>query len=256
MITMRRSSRPLLNYAGAVAAAFLGAWGVTAAEARRAPVVRTATVPTVRAGAVIIEAEDPPPSPDSLAALLIDPSRPPRSGRGQTAMLRDVIAMTGQLWSGSERAAVLEEVAELPSLDSSIVTAMARASMHIPSAGDRADVLVKLIEHQPQAVGASRRAVLDAIGSMTSASTRAAALSAFVSRPRLRQASLVDALAHVGRLPSNERAHVLRAAARANRIEGRARTIYVQAAMALPSRSQRSRVLSAIGARYGSNDGH
>src|SRR5687767_3664086 len=106
---MRRSSRPLLTYTAAVTAGFLGTWGVTAAEAPRAPIGRTATVPVVRAGAVIVEAEDPPPSPDSLAALLIDPSRPARNSRGQTAMLRDVIMMTEQIWSASERAAVLEE---------------------------------------------------------------------------------------------------------------------------------------------------
>ena len=256
MSTMRRSSRPLLAYVAGVATAFLGTWGVTASEARLGPAARSQVVPTVRAGVVIVEAEDPPPSPDSLAALLIDPSRPARGSRGQTAMLRDVIMMTDQMWSASERATVLEEVAMLPVLDSSIVTAIARSSMRLPSPGDRADVLQRLIHRQPHAVGSSRRAVLDATASMTSASARAGTLAAFVSRPRLRQSALVDALAHIARLPSSERSYVLRAAARANRIEGRARTIYVQAAMGLSSRSQRSRALSAIGARYGSNDGH
>jgi hypothetical protein len=255
MTIVRRSSRPLLTYAAGVAVAFLGTWGVTASEARwTSSPARDEPVPTVRAGAVIVQAEDPPPSPDSLAALLIDPSRPARGSRGRTAMLRDVVAMTDQMWSGSERAAVLEEVAAIGALDSSIVTAIAHASTRIASSSDRAEVLEKLIRHHPPAVGASRRAVLEAIASMSSTSTRASALTTFVSRPRLGQAALIDALAQVARLPSSERAYVLRSAARANRIEGRARTIYVQAAMSLTSRSQRSRALSAIGARYGSNE--
>ena len=254
MITMRRSSRPLFTYLGAVTAAYVGTWGVTVAEARRSAPYGPQAVPTVRAGAVVVEAEEPPPSPDSLAALLIDRSRPARAGRSHTALLRDVVAMSGHIRSHSERAAVLEDVAALPMLDSSIVSAIARASTHIPSSGDRVDVLRKLIERHPSAVGGSRRAVLDAIGSMTSSSTRASALTAFVSRPGLGQPALVDALAHIARLRSSERSYVLRAAARANRIEGRARTIYVQAAMTLSSRSQRSRALSAIGARHGSND--
>ncbi len=255
MNNMRRSSRPLLAYMGAVVTAFLGTWGVLVAEARWRAEPQAEVVPMVRAGAVVVEALDPPLSPDSLAALLIDPTRPARGSRGQTAMLRDVVAMTDHIWSHSERAAVLEEVAEFPVLDSSIVSAIARASTRIASPGHRSDVLGKLIERQPHAVGISRRPVLDAIGSMPSTSARASALSAFVSRPRLSQPALVDALAHIARLPSSERSDVLRAAARANRIEGRARTIYVQAAMGLSTRSQRSRALSAIGARYGSNEG-
>lgn len=255
MNTMRRSSRPLLTYVGAVATAFLGTWGVMVAEARRGPSAG-APVPTVRAGAVIIEAEDPPPSPDSLAALLIDPTRPARGSRGQSAMLRDVVAMTEHIWSHAERAAVLEEVASIPALDSSIVTALAQATMRLSSQGHRAEILQRLVERHPHAVGVSRRAVLDAVGSMSSMSARASVLSTFVSRPRLGQAALADALGHAARLPSGERSHVLRVAARSNRIEGRARTVYVQAAMALPTRSQRSRALSAIGARYGSNAGH
>src|SRR5688500_2924806 len=192
MTTMRRSSRPLLTYLAAVTAGCLGTWGVTVAEARRGAPEGTRLTPTVRAGAVIVEAVEPAPSPDSLAALLIDPSRPARGGRAQAAMLRDVVAMTEHLWSHSERAAVLEEVARFPALDSSIVSAIARASTHIPSPGHRVDVLTTLIERHPHAVGASRRAVLDAIGSMSSTSTRASALTAFVSRPRLGQAALVD----------------------------------------------------------------
>src|SRR5687767_10977321 len=163
MSTMRRSSRPLLTYLAAVTVTFVGTWGVMGAEASRSPIAPAATVPVVRAGAIVVEAEDPPPSPDSLAALLIDPSRPARGGHRQTAMLRDVIMMTEQIWSASERAAVLEEVAELPGLDSSIVAAIARASARIPSPSDRAEVIEKLLRRQPHAVGASRRAVFDAI---------------------------------------------------------------------------------------------
>ena len=256
MTSMRRSSRPLLTYSAAVAAAFLGTWGVTASEARLAGSARAAPVPTIRAGAVVVEAVDPPPSPDSLAALLIDPTRPGRFGRGQTAMLRDVIALTDQIWSNTERAAVLGEVAALGTLDSSIVTAIARAAARIPAPSERAELLATLIQRHPHAVGVSRRAVLDATSTMASTSARASTLATFVSRPRLGQAALAEALAHASRLPSSERSHVLRAAARANRIEGRARAIYLQAARSLPSRSQRSRALSAIGARYGSHEGH
>ena len=256
MTIVRRSSRPLLTYSLAAGAAFLGTWGVTASEARWANRGSAGSAPTIRSVGVVVEAGDPPPPPDSLAALLIDDSRPPRYGRGQTAMLRDVIAMTDQIWSSSERAAVLAEVATLPVLDSSIVAAIARASMRIPSASDRTEVLQALLHRHPQAVGASRRAVLEAIGSIGSTSARTAALTIFVSRPRLSQPALVDALSHVARLPSSERSHVLRVAARANRIEGRARMLYMQAAATLPSRSQRSRALSAIGARLRAEDGH
>ena len=256
MNTMRRSSRPLLNYAAAVTVAFVGTWGVTAAEARFTPAGRSSIVPTVRAGAIVVEAIDPPPSRDSLAALLIDGDRPTRSPRGQVAMLREVIALSDQLWSASERATVLGEIAALPALDSSIVSAVAQASTKIPSPTDRARVLERLIQRHPQAVGVSRRAVLDATATMTSTSARASTLATFVTRHRLGQGALVDALSHASRLPSGERSYVLRAAARANRIEGRARAVYVQAAMSLSSRSQRSRALSAIGARYGSHEGH
>ena len=256
MITVRRSSRPLLTYVAAVTAGFLGTWGVMVAEARDREPAGSALVPTVRAGAVVVEAEDPPPSPDSLAALLVDPSRPARGGRRQVAMLRDVVRMTEQLSSPSDRAAVLGQVAELPALDSSIVSAIARAAVRVPSPQQRSRVLERLIERHPHAIGASRNAVLEAIRSMPSSSTRASALTAFVSRSRLSQPALVDALALIARLPSSERSYVLRSAARANRVEGRARAIYVQAAMGLETRSQRSRALSAIGARYGSNEGH
>jgi hypothetical protein len=255
MVTVRRSSRPLLNYAGAVAVALIGTWGVTVSEARRvAPAV--AAPPAAPAPAVVVHADEPPPSPDSLAALLIDGPRSRRAPRGQTALLLDVVSVTEQIWSTSERAAVLAEVAELPVLDSSVVTAVARAATHIPSPNLRVEVLRRLLEHHPHAVGASRAAVLDAIGSMTSASARAGTLALFVTRPRLTQPALVDALAHVSRLPSNgERSEVLVAAARANRIEGRARTVYVQAASSISSGRQRSRALSAIGARGRSDQG-
>ncbi len=252
-----RSSRPLLTYAAAVGMGFLGTWGVSALEARR-PALPAPAAATVRAPAIVVEAEEPPPSPDSLAALLLVDSprnRPVR--RSESAMLLDIIAATEQLWSASERASVLIEIAALPALDASIVTAVGRAAAHIPSADTRSEVLRTLIHRQPHAVGASRAAVLDATSSMMSSSERAETLELFLTRPRLAERALIDALASVARLPSNgDRSSALVAAARANRIEGRARAAYLRAAAAIPSERHRSRALSAIGARSRSHEGH
>lgn len=282
---MRPQSRPLLNYTGSVAIVVLGTWGVTALEARRTitpaqgATVGTPAVPAPAAAwdsrlhiapsalghgelesratdANVHEWNDAPTlSPDSLAALLIDTTRPRRASRGQTAMLRDIVAVTEQIWSTSERAEVLAEVAELPSLDSSIVTAIARAASRIPSPDGRSKVLRTLIHRHPHAVGASRAAVLDAAASMPWSSERVSTLHLFVTRPRLGEAALADALAHIGRISSNsDRSAVLIAAARANRIEGRARSVYIQAASGIRSERDRSRALSAIGVRGRSRD--
>ena len=269
MVTRHRRSRPLLTYAGAVCVAFLGTWGVTASEARRpSPTISASDVrrfaPPVPAArsvappAPLITPAEPAPSRDSLAALLVSSSPPTRRApRGQTALLRDVISVTEQMSSWTERAGVLEEIAQLAVLDSSIVSATARAASTIPMPGARGRVLRTLIHRHSHAIGASRGAVLSSIGSMNSTSEKAAALELFVTRPRLSQPALADALAAAARLPSNgDRSSVLIAAARANRIEGRARTIYVQAAAGLSSGRHRSRVLSAIGARNRSNDDH
>lgn len=253
MQSARRTSRPLLTYACAVGVAFLGTWGVTASEARR-PAVTVAAAPpatTLRAPAIVVEADEPLPSPDSLQALLlVDGGRSRRSRRGQTDMLRDVMAATEQVWSSSERASVLAEIARLPDLDSSIVTAVGRAATLIPSTGARSDVVRTLIERQRHAVGASRGAVLAAIGSTASSSERARMLEAFVAQPRLSAAALADALGQASHLPSSgQRSSVLIAAARANRIQGRARALYLGVASAISDRQHQSRALAAIGAR-------
>lgn len=165
-------------------------------------------------------------------------------------MLRDVMAATEQIWSSSARASVLAEIAELPDLDSSIVNAVGRAASHIPSTGARSDVVRTLIERQPHAIGASRGAVLAAIGSMTSSSERARLLEAFVAQPRLSAAALADALGQASHLPSNgQRSSVLIAAARANRIQGRARSLYLGLASGISDRQHQSRALAAIGVR-------
>ncbi len=256
MPTLHQSSSPLLTYAGAVGIALCGSWGLTLANARWSSSAAAVGAPTVRATGVVVEAQEPPPSPDSLARLLIDPNRPARGPRGETAMLLGVIAATEQIWSTSERVSVLTGITDMPQLDTSIVAALGRAAVHIPSASARAEVLRAVVSRHPHAVGASRASVLRAIGSMTSMSERASLLRLFVTRPRLTQPALVDALTHASRLSANrDRSSVLIAAARANRIEGRARAVYIDAAMAIRSREHRARALSAIGARRNSDEG-
>ena len=253
---LHRSSSPLLTYAGAVGVAVCGSWGVTVADARWSSPTAGGAVPTLRAPAVVVEAHEPPPSPDSLARLLVGPHRPSRVPRNETAMLLDVIEATAQLWSSAERASVLMRIAEIPQVDSSIVSGVGRAATHIPSASARAEVLRALIHRHAHAVGASRASVLHAIGSLPSTSARASMLRLFVTRPRLTQPALVDVLAQASRLSaSSDRSTVLVAAAGANRIEGHARTIYVEAAVSIPSPRHRARALSAIGARMRTTEG-
>ena len=271
MVASPRTSRPLVTYAGAVCMAFLGTWGVTALEARRRAPMPRATAASLRAATsdrevvrgqagasaapaahppVIVAADEPAPSRDSLAALLVSSPRVRRAPRGETELLRDVIAVAEQIPSWTERAAVLAEIARLPRLDSSIVSAVGRSTATVLPSSVRGDVLSTLLQRHPHAVGASRRAVLGAIGSMSSSSDRASMLELFVTRPHLSQPALADALAHAMHLSSTrDRSSVLVAAARANRIEGRARTIYVRAAAGLPMGHQRSRALAAIASR-------
>lgn len=204
-------------------------------------------VDLVRVDPVQVVAIPPLPSRDSLARLLVSTSSDRATPRGETAMLLDIIAASERIGSGDHRAAVLMEITELRSLDSSVVSAVARASTRISSSRGSGHALRMLIRRHPEATGTSHRAVLDAVATMMSDSERAATLEMFVTRPRLGQGALIDALVQAGRIRgSSERSRVLIAAARANRIEGRARTSYLRAASGISSERQRSRVMAAI----------
>jgi len=199
------------------------------------------------------------PSPDSLAMLLVSASLNdafPRPGsRGETALLLDLVSAAERLASRSDSLAALEEIARLDRLDSAVVSALARSATRLPSWSARERLLRTIIERHSHATAASRRAMLDAISAMPVSTGRAAVLQIFVTRPRLSQAALTEALGHVARLPVGERHDVLIAAARAQRITGPARTIYMKAANGIPRARDRSRALDALRSRSSEHEG-
>jgi hypothetical protein len=186
------------------------------------------------------------PSRDSIAAMLV--SGPPGEGQETRALLRIIDGVEGG--RSHDDLAVLEEIAGLESLDSSVVTALTTAAGRVGSSSTRDRLLRTIIRRHRHAVGASRRPVLDAIRASSSTSSRAATLELFVSQPRLSEAALIDAFAEVGRLPAEDyRSRVLGAAARANRIEGRARSAYLGVASRIRSSRERSRAMAALDRR-------
>jgi hypothetical protein len=226
---------------GCLGAALLGAWTYASSP----------STPTVRADAVVVRAEPPLPPPESLAAMLISGTPNDRPSRSETVVLLDIIASIQAISSSgsSQMAWMLTEIAELPRLDTSVVTAVARGAGRLSSASARSRVLATLIERQPHAIGASRRAVLDASRTMPS-SYRASVLERFVSRRGLAQTALADALGQARHLDSrSERSRVLITAARANRIEGRARSEYISIANGIASSRERRRTLEALRTR-------
>ena len=242
-------------------AAFAAGVSVSAVGFHAAPAIATAwPVATAWGGSTrmapsIVMAMPDAPSRDSLAALLVSLSPSdtyPRPGsRAETALLLDLVGAAGQLGSRSEMIAALEEIARLERLEPPVVSALARSAGKLQSwsAGER--LMRTIIERHAHATAASRHALLEAIASMPLSSGRAAALETFVTRPRLSQDALAEVLTQIGRLPaaSGERQRVLLAAARANRIEGRARTIYVKAANGISSARDRTRALEALRTR-------
>ncbi len=202
--------------------------------------------------ASVVVALPPLPSPDSLAALLVSSPYSRRSSRGETGMLLEAVRLIEAVPWSHERADLLTEIGALPQLDSAVVTAVARSSARIASPAARARILRTLIRNHPSATGPARRSVLDAASTMVSTPERAVTLELFVTSHRLTQPALIDALTHIERLRAdNERARVLVAAARSQRIDGRARTVYLRAASGIHSERYRNRVLGALRGRGG-----
>ena len=201
--------------------------------------------------AVRVEAFPPLPEPELLAALLIEPGRPPRAAaslsRGETGVLLDVVEAVDAIPSPAERASALDDLANLDDLDSSVVSAIARSAGRLVLSGTRERVIRTIIRRQPHAVAGARRPVLEAIRSIRSNSDRAALLQLFVTRHGVGERALADAFALVVRLQSSaDRSRVLVAAARTHRIRGVARVAYVNATRGLSSGRDRSRAMAAL----------
>ena len=236
MIGFSRPFGSLVCCGGALGVAVAGTW-----------VIGSVRAPVVAMPAVVVTALPPLPSPDSLAALLISGPRSPRSSRAASGLLLEAVGMIDWVSSSQERAELLEEIIALPELDSTVVAALGRSAARIPSPGLRARLLRELIMSHPHATDAARRPVLDAIGAMQSTPERAMTLERFVTSRRLSQPALLEALQYIERLRAdNERSRVLIAAAHAQRLDGRARAVYVRAASGISSDRYRSRALSAI----------
>ena len=237
MIGLSRPFGSLVCCGGALGVAVAGTWMIGSTRAA-----------DVAMPAIVVTALPPLPSPDSLASLLVSGPRSSRSSRAATGVLLDAVGMIDWVSSSEERAELLEEIIGLPELDSTVVAALGRSAARIPSPGLRARLLRELIMNHPHATDAARRPVLDAIGAMQSTPERAMTLERFVTSRRLSQPALFEALQYIERLRSdNERARVLIAAAQAQRLDGRARALYLRAAGGISSDRYRSRALSAIG---------
>ena len=244
MIGSSRSFGTLLACSGALGVVIAGTWAVGTARA----------TPVARMPAVVVTALPPLPSRDSLAALLVSSSRGSRASRATTAMLLEAVRAIDWVQSSNDRAELLAEIAALPDLDAEVVAAVGESSGRISSPSARAYVLRALIRNHPDATAGARRPVLEAIGTMQSTPERAVTLEVFVTSHRLSQQALVDALIDVERLgANNERSRVLVAAAGAQRIDGRARTVYIRAASGITDDRYRSRALSARGRESRSN---
>lgn len=236
MIGFSRPFGSLVCCGGALGVAVAGTWAVGSVRA-----------PLVAMPAVVVTALPPPPPPDSLASLLVSGPRNSRSSRGTTTLLLEAVGIIDWVPSSHERAELLGELIDMSDLDSSVVAALGRSSARIQSPGTRARLLRDLIANHPHATEAARRPVLDAIGSMQSTPERAMTLERFVTTRRLSPPALLEALQYIERLRAdNERSRVLVAAARAQRIDGRARAIYMRAATAIPSDRYRSRAVAAL----------
>ena len=237
MIGFSRPFGSLVCCGGALGVAVAGTWAYGAVHS--APVV---TMP-----AVTVTALPPLPPPESLAAMLVSPGSS-RSSRATTRMLLEAVQVIDWVASSSERAELLGELAEFPELDSAVVSSVTTSAMRISSPSQRSRVLRTLIRNHPDATDAARRPVLEAIGTMQSTPERTMTLELFVSSHRLSQQALIDALVHVARLRAdNERSRVLVAAARSQRINGRARSAYIRIASSMATHTYRHRALNAIG---------
>jgi hypothetical protein len=233
-------SRPfgsLVCCGGALGVAVAGTWAVGS----------TRTTPDVVMPPVAVTALPPLPSRDSLAALLVSPGSA-RTSRGTTRILLEAVAIIDWVPSSSERAELLADIAQFPELDSAVVAAVARSSARLSSPGTRARVLRTLIRNHRVATAEARAPVLDAIAGIHSTPERVVSLEVFVTSHRLSAHALLDALVHIERLRTeSERSRVLVAAARAQRITGRAQTIYIRAAASMHEGRHRRRALAAIG---------
>lgn len=206
----------------------------------------------------VIEEPLPQAERDSIAAMLISSPIAARSaGRGESETLLAIVLGAARMRNPSDVIESLEEIVGLDGLDATVVTAIARALERLPTSSSRERVLRTLIRRHSHATGVSRSAVLAAIAATrNSSSDRAATLELFVTHRGIGEPGLVDAMTHIARLPADgDRARVLVAAARANRIQGRARSAYMKAANGIASIRDRQRALAAIGEKIGADQG-
>ena len=167
--------------------------------------------------------------------------------RPDSALLLEVIAASEGISSSEARVGVLERIARMSALDSTVVTALARASIKVQSTSMRSKLLRAIIEVQPHARDASRRAVLAAINSFPSATEQGTLLELFLGRGELTPDALVDALTAAGKMSGSiAKTKVLVAAAKGQRIEGPARQAYMLTAKTIETSSEQVRALTAL----------
>jgi beta-lactamase regulating signal transducer with metallopeptidase domain len=182
-----------------------------------------------------------PPSPASLVRQLQGPSQT------DTALLLAVISAAEGISSSSERVGVLLRVAARPDLDAQVVAALGEAAGRVASTTERTKLLSAIVKTQHHAVGASRRPVLNAIGTLSSSADQAAVLKLALKDSALPVDALADVLATAERITSStSKADVLVAAARGRPIDGVAREAFVKAARTITTDSERARALAAL----------
>ena len=245
-MSFSRPLAPLLCCGGALSAALVGTWAMGA----------TPDTPVERMAPVVATVLPPLPPPDSLAKLLVSDDSRFRSSTATTSMLLEAIRVIDWIPSSSERADLLTEIAEFPDLDAEVVSAVGQSAAYIGSPGARSRVLRTLIRNHPRATEESRASVLNAIATMQSTPERAVTLELFVSSPGLSPQALADGIRGTASLRAdNERLRVLLAAARNQRVEGRAKSAYLEAALGIRDQRYRNRALDALSGRRRDHEG-
>jgi hypothetical protein len=210
--------------------------GPEAPAAAPAPIIADSTA-TARTDTAVL----PVATPSALIEAIQETTRP------DTTLMLEIIAAAEGISSSTDRVAVLERMAKRPDLEPEVVSALGGAAGRVTSTTERTKLLQALVQVQDHATGGARRAILDAIGTMTSSPEQAALLSEFIARPNLSENALADALATSQKITSNsEKAKTLVGAARLRKIEGDARASYLKSARTITSDSERARALSAL----------
>jgi beta-lactamase regulating signal transducer with metallopeptidase domain len=222
-----------------------GSWGAAPSFAPPSPAFNEVIADTSDRIEIDPQPSDPPPPIANAPAELIHAIQ--GSARSDTTLMLEIIAAAEGISSSADRVAVLERMAKRPDLEPEVVSALGSAAGRVTSSSERSRLLRALVQNQAHTIGKSRRAVLDAIGTLPLSTEQATLLIQFINRPNLSEAALADALATSERITSNsEKTRTLVAAARLRKIEGDARASYLKSARTISTDSDRSRALSAL----------